>query len=419
MLACTALLAASPCASAQSSVTLFGILDTAISSHSTRSSHRATPATTPSPEWKKPDIRQRWTGLGSASMVGFRGTEDLGGGLATGFWLESQVSNDDGVNGLGQFARRSTVSFSGPFGEFRLGRDYTPIFWADTLYDPFINIGAGSNLIGMVSAYLAANAAMSGGGFLNGGLPGGPDNYVRTSNSVGYFLPDGLGGVYGQFQYAFHENPRTSGMPHSASRRGRQIGARLGYASGPLDVSMAYSVSTAADSVWPDGTHRVRQIRSAAIAGSYDLGLAKLHGELSQVRDEQRADGVGIGGTWPLDTTGRYDGVMLGLTVPVGPGLIRTTYSRVRFKDDPRAAELLAPGARGSTTGSKLALGYVHFLSKRTSLFATVARIHISGGHHNPGVMGVPTGAASSYVTTGGYGPRAATGYDIGIRHLF
>lgn len=410
-LACAALLAASPHVSAQSSVTVFGILDTAISWHGTKSSQQFAR--------HMPDMRQSRTVLTTNSLIGFRGTEDLGGGLAAGFWLESQVSNDDGTEGMGQFARRSTVSLSGPFGEFRLGRDYTPIFWMDTLYDPFINIGSGANLVGAVSAYLAAGAALSGGGLLNGGLPGGPDNYVRTSNSISYFLPPGLGGLYGQFQYALHDNPSKSGAPYGTATRGRQAGVRLGYASGPLDVSMAYSVSTAADGVLPDGTHRTRRIRSAAIAGSYDLGPAKLHAELSQVRDEQRADGIGTGAALPPDSTDRYNGAMLGLSIPIGPGLVRTTYSRVRFKGGAQPADLLAPSLRNSATAGKLALGYVHFLSKRTSLYATAARIRIVGGQHNPGVMGVPTGAGLSYASTGGYGPRSATGYDIGIRHLF
>jgi predicted porin len=75
----------------------------------------------------------------------------------------------------------------------------------------------------------------------------------------------------------------------------------------------------------------------------------------------------------------------------------------------------------------KLALGYVHNLSKRTALYASVARINIDDGHNNPAVMGVTPLVLSvpaifpqpAYVTTGGMQPHGSYGYDFGIRHAF
>jgi predicted porin len=110
-----AVLAAAGAASAQSSVTLFGIVDAAYG----RVSGNGTSITGVSN-----------SGINS-SRLGFRGTEDLGGGMSAGFWLEGQLSNDDGrgagtstnnqatggaIAGLngGQgltFNRRSTVGF--------------------------------------------------------------------------------------------------------------------------------------------------------------------------------------------------------------------------------------------------------------------------------------------------------------------
>jgi predicted porin len=77
----------------------------------------------------------------NASRLGFRGTEDLGGGLAASFWLEAPITNDDGKDWSASFSRRSTVSLSGGFGEIRLGRDYTATFWNDTVFDPFGTVG--------------------------------------------------------------------------------------------------------------------------------------------------------------------------------------------------------------------------------------------------------------------------------------
>ena len=123
-------------ASAQSSVTLFGVVDATVSAtvRAKASSRQA---------------RQLTNSGYNSSRLGFRGTEDLGGGLAASFWLEAGVNNDDGTGAATSsnnqrvgttsahrsgtqgltFNRRSTVSLSGGFGELRLGRDYTPTFW--------------------------------------------------------------------------------------------------------------------------------------------------------------------------------------------------------------------------------------------------------------------------------------------------
>ncbi|WP_228121852.1 porin [Variovorax paradoxus] len=130
-------------ASAQSSVTLFGVVDAGVSHFEAVSEYR--PAFDPRRPAAAllaagvPKVTQSQTTLSRGgyrgSSLGFRGTEDLGGGLAASFWLESNISNDDGKTGLASFAKRSTVSLSGGFGELRLGRDYTPIFRNDSLAD--------------------------------------------------------------------------------------------------------------------------------------------------------------------------------------------------------------------------------------------------------------------------------------------
>ena len=151
--------------------------------------------------------------------------------------------------------------------------------------------------------------------------------------------------------------------------------------------------------------------------------MLKLFGELSRARDEATTTvPVGAVGRFSFDTSGRYDGALLGATVPIGPGLIRFAYSRVKFKADAglQPTGLFAPD-RDASAG-KLALGYVHNLSKRTALYATVARIRISNGQNNPAVMGATTGGSPAYLSTGtssGFAPRSATGYDFGIRHAF
>ena len=191
-----AALAVAGVASAQSSVTMFGVVDTTISGFSNKSEGVLGQSVTTSQTMMR-------SGGYNSSRLGFRGTEDLGGGLAVGFWLEGAVNTDDGTGaatgGGFNFQRRSTVSLSNAMGELRLGRDFVPTYWNDTVFDPFGTNGVGTNLISTASGYNNPGSTISQGGFTAN------TNYFRASNSIGYFLPPNLGGFYGQFMYAFNE----------------------------------------------------------------------------------------------------------------------------------------------------------------------------------------------------------------------
>ncbi|WP_018906878.1 porin [Variovorax paradoxus] len=406
-IAAAAALAAGPCL-AQSSLTLFGVVDAGVS-------HYRTTSTSWNP-LRPAELRQSQTVLSpsgnASSRLGFRGTEDLGGGLAASFWLEAPLNNDTG-GGIANFGRRSTLSLSGPFGELRLGRDYTASFWNDAVFDPFSVNGVGTNLIAVVNSNIAASRALATGGLLNGGLSAGTDSYLRTSNAVSYFLPPNLGGFYGQVQYALHENTKVSNLPDSPSKRGRYMGGRIGWASGPADLALGYGESTLTSTA-----AQSEKIKSLNLGASYDFGLVKVFGEWSRVRDVQNSATAFPGGA--LRRSDRYDGLMAGVNVPLGAGMLRASYARVRFENG-----LNLPDSDSSV--NKLALGYVHNLSKRTALYASVARIHIANGRNNPTVMGVTPLVLSlpailpqpGYATTGGMQPRSALGYDIGLRVAF
>lgn len=146
-------------------------------------------------------------------------------------------------------------------------------------------------------------------------------------------------------------------------------------------------------------------------------------GELSQVRDrgETTAPLLGIGSLTTTDND-KYNGAMIGMTVPVGVGLIKASYARVKFKNDLGVVlPTLFPTDRDASV-NKLAIGYVHNLSKRTALYATAARARVKNGQNSPAILGVKLGGPA-YLSTGagtvGFAPRTATGYDFGIRHIF
>ncbi|MDQ0015975.1 putative porin [Variovorax boronicumulans] len=415
-----AALAVAGVASAQSSVTLFGVVDASISGYSS-TSRDLNGATFLNPFYVnkgsvKASSRQLANSAYNSSRLGFRGTEDLGGGLAASFWLEAPIKNDDGSEGVATFARRSTVSLSGGFGEIRLGRDYTATFWNDTVFDPFGTNGVGTNLISTANSGFGTFNGFSNKAFTDQ-FPNvalatnvGGSNYVRTSNSIGYFLPPNLGGFYGQLQYSFSEKTKYS--PGTAtpaadnnSRTGRYVGGRFGYANGPLDVALAYASSTVGDQFYAGTTTKVNTLNLGA---SYDFGPVKLFGEVSRAKNKIDYEIQPFAGGRPdIDLTG----YLLGVTVPVGAGLIRASYSSVKYDENLVAAtpwEVLPADKKAN----KLAIGYVHNLSKRTALYATVARVSNKNG-------AALTVGGPAFVTSGGFTPKTSTGYDFGLRHAF
>ena len=418
-----AALAVAGVASAQSSVTLFGVVDAGVSYYDAKTD-LGTGGSVKQKQWAQTN-----SGYNS-SRLGFRGTEDLGGGLAASFWLEAGLGNDNGTMGgntnsvsgpaaatftPGIFNRRSTVSLSGGFGEVRIGRDYTPTFWNDTVFDPFGTNGVGTNLISTANTGFGAwlgGATTSVPGFTN--VTG--SNYVRASNTVGYFLPPNLGGFYGQVMYGFHERdsfdpgtvtPGTAAVAGNNTRTGRYVGGRFGYANGPLDVAASYGNSTIGDNFYAGTTTSVKTFN---VGASYDFGVVKLFGELSQAKNEIDVDTPLFSGTFNNDID--LKGYLIGVTVPVGAGLIRASYSGVKYDLNVPFSALEDPKA------NKFAIGYVHNLSKRTALYATVARIRNKDGAN------LTVGGPANIVTTTAlpgqtFTPKTSTGYDIGIRHAF
>lgn len=212
-------------AQAQSSVTMFGILDLSLRSVTTGGV----------------TVNQMANEGMLNSRLGFKSEEDLGGGLKAGAWLETAVNPDTGtINASGKlWHRRSTVSLSGGFGELRVGRDLNPTFYNLSVFDPFgtLGVGAGFNL----TTNLGSGAA----------------TLLRTDNAVSYFLPPDLGGLYGQVQLAPGE-----GVPGN-----RYGGARVGYLKGPWNVALAFANTGTA-------TADDFKLRNAGL--SYDAGFAKL-----------------------------------------------------------------------------------------------------------------------------------------------
>jgi predicted porin len=332
---------ASAAASAQSSsVTLFGVLDV---------NARYV---------KNGDVSLKSLNGGgiNTSRLGFRGTEDLGGGLSASFWLETGINPDTGSTSDGSrfWNRRSTVSLtSTQLGEVRLGRDFTPTYSGYSNYDTF-----GSNGVAAVDKFFPSS--------LGSGTPS-IDTGTRADNLVSWFTPKNLGGFYGQLSVAAGEG--TSGK--------RYIGGRAGYAAGPLDVSAAYGQTEVTPNASGDDNVEVMTFGAA-----YDLGMAKILGIYGQTKYADRKINV----------------MEIGTHVPVGVGVIRASYVNVRAEG----------AAIDPNDANQIALGYIHNLSKRTALYTTVARVN-NKGNANYAVASSPAMVAG----------KDSTGWELGIRHSF
>ena len=344
-------------ASAQSSVTLYGTLDV---------NGRYVKA-----DGQNRSLTQSTDGINS-SQLGFRGTEDLGGGLKAGFVLLAGVNPDSGTTNAKFFNRRSTVSLLGNFGEVRLGRDYTPTFWNMTIFDAFGTVGLGSSL----------NTRQ----LYNG---------TRQDNSIGYFLPTNLGGIYGQAMVGAGDGGT------SADRPARYIGGRVGFAAGPFDVAFAasqerFSTAFAPGSVGLTGANAPLGGAVAAagsthktnnLGGSFDLGVVKLMGYYNR------------------DTLNnlKEDMFSFSAVAPLGQGEIHAGYDMSKLKGLP------APFA-SSTKADQFKLGYVYNLSKRTAVYTNVSRLDNKGNTRLtlPGSLGGQT-------TVGG----KSQGAEFGVRHFF
>ena len=200
-------------ASAQSSVTLYGKLDLGFA--------------------KAAGSADKQVADGSKSRVGFRGVEDLGGGLKAMFQFEHRFNPDDGtVTNAAFWHGISTVGLGGSFGTVNLGRQYTAAFsLATDVIDPF----GGYTVAGLRDESLTKSVAR-----------------LRTDNSVRY------DGAFGGLKVAAD----IAETPAGGVDRPYSVAAQ--YAAGPFMVAASYDNPTGAND------------NLTTLGGSYTFGPAKV-----------------------------------------------------------------------------------------------------------------------------------------------
>ena len=347
-----AVLAASGAAMAQSSVTLFGIVDTGVG-YIDNGGNEVAGSTAGQNKYGMT------TSGNATSRLGFRGVEDLGGGLKAGFWLEGQIDGDDGNAAGFNFKRRSTLSLMGGFGEVRLGRDLTPGYSKFISYDLFGQVGMGQ-FLGWSSKLYGADV-------------GG----VRADNMLSYYTPN-FGGFTAGVSYGFGEDT-------ASSKTNRYVGGYVAFDNGPISVALAMDKNNGNLPTTPAVNVDRTQV---SLGGSYDFGMLKASALVQQVEFEPT---VGTGKV-------KVDNWALGLSAPVGPGTVKAQYASYDLKDSSNEAQ-------------QLSVGYVYDLSKRTAVYGTVSFLKNKGASAvSLGGNGLPLGGASG---------ENQTGYQVGIRHAF
>jgi predicted porin len=297
LLALAALTAFAGAASAQSSVTLYGRVDLSLA--------------------KNIGSDTKNMQNGSGSRLGFRGVEDLGGGLSALFNIETRFDADTGgaqsvpvcdtCTGNRFWGARSFVGLKGGFGQVVFGREYTTSFLGTQLAaDPWgwDTIAAQSLITGLAIAK------------------------VRNDSSMTYNI------AMGGFSFGAQIAEATDTINKFQSK---PINFNVAYAGGPLRASFGY------ERTGREAGGEKEKMWSTAI--SYNLGMVKpgfYYG---------RGDALS-GAT--------HKAWMLTATAPMGAGEFRASYGRLKADD--------------TDVAKRLALGYHYSMSKRTTVYVDFAR---------------------------------------------
>jgi predicted porin len=388
------------------------------------------------------------------SRLGFRGTEDLGGGLKANFVMEMGVRIDEGcVNGNGPvaagaapntgacssgnsgggaagnalFGRQAWVGASGGFGEVRLGRQVLGSFG---VHANGLAMGAGSGLY-----EVGANIVQGG---------------VRFSNAIQYRSPD-FGGISGTISLAAPEGSVSSttiagANPDSAQTKNKTgVDLSLAYANGPIYVGFGYNrtgsstatnnneagllnIAGSTDTKVTDFSlsasynfgvaqpffSYVNRKNVASGSGNTVAGVAQVSGVLASLADSQNANGSGARAAAGNNAKSRQ--YSFGVKAPVGPVTLIAAYSNMKTTGSgstSNAAGLIsANDVEGKTRAFQI--GALYPLSKRTTVQANY------GVNNTKTSEQTRTGiVANGFNATGTTGEVKVRALNVGVSHLF
>ena len=301
-------------------------------------------------------------GQQSGNRFGMKGVESLGNGNNAIFMIESGFDLGNGTSQQGGrlFGRQSWVGVQNDaWGEVRLGRmlSLTTDYLVNAV-DPF---GAGFGQLNMGNAFTSGNT-------------------LRLDNVLMYKTPTMSGfqaGLGYSFATGLSSNGGTTGYGFESSNNTRQLTAGLKYANGPIYAAASYEKAYAANSTVVNG----QSVNNWNIAGSYDFKVVKLAAGYGQTRDGFWA-GSGAGGAGaqlavaPNSTSNAlvfapnvgYNSYIVGATVPVN------ATSRVLLSWTMITPNSNLKDAFNASNQSSYNLGYTYDFTKRTNLYTYVGQ---------------------------------------------
>ena len=376
------LLGAASVAHAQSSVTLYGTIDTAITYVHNASGNQNL--------WS---VGNASNGDLSGTRWGLKGQEDLGSGLKAIFQLENGFNPSTGALGQGSrlFGRQAFVGLSGDqYGTVTIGRQYDP-------------------LVDMVQGITADN--YFGSAFATPGDVDNYDNSSRTNNAVKYVSPV-YSGLQVEGMYAFGGVAGQTGS-------GQTWSAAATYNNGPFSLAAGYfvadnpSVTGAQRTTWggtSDGTfdgslinlgyQTAKSINIARVAGQYVAGPFTFG--LSYSNSQYKADAQSA-----FASTEKYNTGNGFLNYQATPAmLVGVGYSYTKSSGDTGASY------------NQVSVGADYNLSKRTDVYLVGAYSHASGDTLNADGTAV-VGAQASVGSYGYGGTSTQELVSLGLRHKF
>jgi len=318
-----AALAATSAAFAQSSVTLYGVVDASIESV----------------KGDKSVTRVSSDNL-ATSRLGFKGSEDLGSGLRANFTLETAVKEDTGAQGNTArfFDRAAWAGLQGGFGELRLGR-----------IDSSIGVLAGDTKVLGAQTYDDFKIAKTRAG----------DSYRRIDNAITYVLPTFVNGLSAQLQYSTavgNSGATTSvvGSEVAGSDVGKAYGLNVKYAAGPFFAGVGYL--SAKDETGLVTVNAGKKANASLVYAGFDFGPVKLSGYYDSESKVYGSDRLSLAG--------------IKVGVPFGDSFVVTASLA-------QASNVAATASRSDHDDATIAaVKAVYTLSKRTSVYAIATNVH-------------------------------------------
>ncbi len=340
-------------AHAQTSVTIYGLMDTGLV--------KETGSDLKMGEW-------------NSSRLGFRGTEDLGGGYKATFQLEKRFYVNDGtINGV-DWDGASNVGLAGSFGAVRLGRVNEIETESFRRLDPFNQEGVGSMLLGTQRTSRISNTVRYDS-----------PNFSGFKVSAGYYLGGNTQGSDAGREF----------VKNSADNDGFAIG--LNYDNGPLLLLANYARLSDSNSsnVW-------------SLGGAYKIGPVKIG--LGYERTDDKGWKFGSPSGKLNDTIGsvrsKQDNWILSAEYVNGAHKVAGSFNWMKVRDVKGSTDAYwAKDDSGDV--KKYSIGYFYSLSKRTTLYGQLAY----SDFEDKGVARFFRGKS--------FGNDSVTGVQVGINHKF